>query len=202
MGRHSAPDEPDVDSAETTELSPIAVDLTIPSGRHSQLDDGQAADEFATVEIPPPPPVAAPDAAAPPAPPYAVPPAQAAPAGTEPEHEPDKKAAKQAEKQAEKQAREQAKAQEKADKADRRAEEKADKSESSTRADLRMLRQNSAVRAQALAAVIGSFLVYTVVMLVTDHTGVYLQWVWIPIVVSGFLVGLVLDLGHRRSNKS
>ena len=201
MGRHSAPDDPDLDSADTTEFTPIAVDLTVPFGRHSQ----PAQDEFATVEINPditPPPVAAPDAAAP-APPYASPPSPAQRVEQPgPAAERDSKAVKQADKQA----REHAKAQGKADKADQKAAQKAERKqargESSTRADLRMLRQNGAVRAQALAAVIVSFLLYTVVMLVIGRTDVYLQWLWTPIVLSGFLVGLVLDLGHRRANKS
>ena len=69
-------------------------------------------------------------------------------------------------------------------------------------ADLRILRQNSAVRAQAVGAVIAAFLVYTVVMIVLGRTGDYLLWLWIPIVASGVLVGLVLDLAHRRAAKN
>lgn len=201
MGRHSAPDEPDLDSADTTEIVPIVVDLTVPQGRHSQPDHDEMADEFATVEITPPPAAgpkfAAPEAAAPPAPPYAAPPAEARPSA-EPGEKPDKTAAKQAEKQA----RDRAKADKAATKAEQKEQRQQTRSESNTRADLRMLRQNGAVRAQALAAVIVSFLLYTVVMVVIGHADVYLQWVWIPIVLSGFLVGLVLDLGHRRANKS
>jgi len=157
MGRHSAPDEPDLDSAETTEIAPILVDLTLPRGRHSQADeDDTATVELATIDIAPPPPVT------------------------------DKPS----------------KADKSAEQAEAKAQRKQAKGESSTRADLRMLRQNGAVRAQALAAVIVSFLLYTIVMVVLGRTGVYLQWLWIPIVLAGFLVGLVLDLGHRRANKS
>ncbi|HEY2298883.1 MAG TPA: hypothetical protein VGH43_14205 [Jatrophihabitans sp.] len=170
MGRHSAPDEPDLDTAETTEFVPIAVDLAVPHGRHSHPDEDTGEetgeDAFPTVELdildvqPEQPPTA-------------------------PDEESDdgrtqKKAAKQAAKSERKQARR----------------------ESGTRADLRMLRQNGAVRAQALAAVIVSFLLYTIVMVVIGHSDLYLQWVWVPIVASGFLVGLVLDLGHRRANRS
>jgi hypothetical protein len=208
MGRHSAPDEPDLDSAETTELPAVLVDLTVPRGRHSQADeqadeDDTATIDLATIDIAPGSPIAAPESAAPAAPPYA-----AAPAGAEPGEQPDQQAGKQAQKEA----RDRAKAQAKADKAAKKAEQaeqaeakaqrKQAKSESNTRADLRMLRQNGAVRAQALAAVIVSFLLYTIVMVVIGRTDVYLEWLWIPIVLAGFLVGLVLDLGHRRANKS
>src|SRR5690349_1961242 len=170
MGRHSAPDEPDLDTAETTEFVPIAVDLAVPRGRHSHPDEDTGEqtgeDAFPTVEL---------DviAVASEQPPTAHEPA---PGDVRTEN----KAAEQAAKAEGKQARR----------------------DSGTRADLRMLRQNGAVRAQALAAVIVSFLLYTIVMVVIGSTNVYLQWVWIPIVASGFLVGLVLDLGHRRANKS
>jgi hypothetical protein len=70
--------------------------------------------------------------------------------------------------------------------------------ETDTQADLRVLRENSAVRARSLAAVLVSFLLYTVVMIVIGRTEVYLLWIWIPIVVAGVLVGVVLDLAHRE----
>jgi hypothetical protein len=176
MGRHSAPDEPDLDTADTTEFVPIAVDLAVPRGRHSQPDEdtgedtgeGTGEDAFPTVEL---------GIIGVPAPERDAPPAEEpAPADVRTQ----KKAAKQAAKSERKQAR----------------------ADSGTRADLRMLRQNGAVRAQALAAVIVSFLLYTIVMVAIGRTHAYLQWVWVPIVASGFLVGLVLDLGHRRANRS
>lgn len=69
--------------------------------------------------------------------------------------------------------------------------------ETDTQADLRVLRENSAVRARSIAAVLVSFLLYTIVMIVVGRTAVYLLWIWIPIVVAGVLVGVVLDLAHR-----
>lgn len=70
--------------------------------------------------------------------------------------------------------------------------------ESNTQADLRLLRESTAVRAQVLAAVIASFVLYTVVMLVIGKTSSYVLWIWIPIVVAGVGVGAVLDAAHRR----
>lgn len=74
--------------------------------------------------------------------------------------------------------------------------------ESGTRADLRMLRHNAAVRAQVIGAVIVMFLLYTVVLLVIGKTHDYLQWLFVPIVAAGVAVGLVLDLAHRRAGNS
>ena len=69
--------------------------------------------------------------------------------------------------------------------------------QSGTKADLRLLRQNGAVRAQCLAAVLVPFLLYTLAVVVVGRIDVYLVWIWIPIVLCGVLVGVVLDLGHR-----
>jgi cytoskeletal protein RodZ len=206
MGRHSAPDEPDLETADTTEFAPIAVDLAIPRGRHSHPDadtdertddertddedtgddsgDDGGQDAFPTIAL------GAIELEAPAAEPEHLP---EAPAGDDVRTptKADKAEQKAADKAADKAAKQAAK-----------SERKQARADSGTRADLRMLRQNGAVRAQALAAVIVSFLLYTVVMLVLGEAGVYLKWIWIPIVASGFLVGLVLDLGHRRANKS
>jgi cation transport ATPase len=84
----------------------------------------------------------------------------------------------------------------KPDKRDR----KAARSESNTRADLRMLRHNRALRLQCLLVVVIAFGAYTAVMLgVHDTSETYLRWIWIPIVLSGVLVGACLDLAHRRA---
>jgi hypothetical protein len=72
------------------------------------------------------------------------------------------------------------------------------KKESGTRADLRILREDRGVRWRCLAAVLVSFAVYTLVMLATGRMGSYAYWIWIPIVLSGVLVGTVLDWAHRR----
>jgi hypothetical protein len=89
----------------------------------------------------------------------------------------------------------------KPDKKATKAARKAERGESNTRADLRLLREQPAVRAQVIGAVIMSFLIYTVVMLVLGDSNKYLIWLWIPIVACGVLVGLVLDLAHRRARK-
>lgn len=84
----------------------------------------------------------------------------------------------------------------KPDKRDR----KAARGESNTRADLRMLRHNRALRLQCLLVVVIAFGAYTAVMLGMHHTSnTYLRWIWIPIVLSGVLVGACLDLAHRRA---
>jgi hypothetical protein len=87
-------------------------------------------------------------------------------------------------------------------KAAREAQRKAQPRGSETKADLRLLRNNGAVRAQAVGAVIVSFLLYTLTMLVIGRTDVYALWIWVPIVASGVLVGLVLDLAHRRGARA
>jgi hypothetical protein len=87
-------------------------------------------------------------------------------------------------------------------KAAREAQRKAQPRGSETKADLRLLRNDGAVRAQAVGAVIVSFLLYTLTMLVIGRTDVYALWIWVPIVASGVLVGLVLDLAHRRGTRS
>jgi hypothetical protein len=214
MGRHSASDEPEV---EVTDGSPgtdgaagsaVTLDLAARLGRHSRDDavddshtqriavitDAPIEDRHDTDVIAP---IEAPLAAEP-----VIGPPGVAP-GIEPDADTDtdtkaRKAAEKARARAEKAA---GKSQQQGDKAAAKAERKTQRRESGTRADLRMLRHNGAVRAQALAAVIVSFLLYTVVMVVIGDSGSYLQWLWIPIVASGVLVGLVLDLAHRRANK-
>ena len=195
MGRHSAPDEVDDDSVETD--SPLAVlDLGPVRGRHASADDEAGGDpavgaaEHDTAEF---------DQALTQrigvveAPPLEAPAQGDEKAAKKADKKADKagaKAAKQAERQAGKSA-----------KADRKADRKAQRGESDTRADLRMLREQPAVRAQVIGAVIASFLIYTLVMLALGHTDKYLLWLWVPIVACGVLVGLVLDLAHRRARK-
>ena len=58
------------------------------------------------------------------------------------------------------------------------------------------------MRARCIAAVLVSFLLYTVVMIVIGRADVYLLWLWIPIVVSGFGIGFVLDLAHKAASKA
>lgn len=72
------------------------------------------------------------------------------------------------------------------------------RSPSGTRGDLKLLRQNAALRVRCIGAVVATFLIYTVVLIVIGRTDVYLLWVWIPTVLSGILVGTFLDAAHRR----
>ena len=199
MGRHSTPDEGDDEAVEID--SPLALlDLGEVRGRHASAEDGadddaagaaeDGSDEFdqaltqriAVVDAPPPVPYA--ESPAPPAPPVAEPTADKASA----------KAAKRAQKTAEAERRAELKA-------DQKAARKTQRGESDTKADLRMLREQPAVRAQVIGAVIASFLVYTLVLLALGSTDKYLIWLWVPIVACGVLIGLVLDLAHRRARK-
>jgi hypothetical protein len=54
------------------------------------------------------------------------------------------------------------------------------------------------VRNRAIAAVLAPFVVYAVVMVVIGRTNVFLIWLWIPVILAGVLMGLILDLGHKR----
>lgn len=67
-----------------------------------------------------------------------------------------------------------------------------------SRADLALLREQPALRARCLAAVLAPFALYTLVILVLGHGDVYLIWVWIPIIVVGVLVGALLDAAHKK----
>lgn len=76
------------------------------------------------------------------------------------------------------------------------------RSASGTRADIRLLRRNGAVRFRCIAAVVVSFLLYTLVMVVIGRSDVYLLWIWVPTVLSGVLVGTLLDLAHRTESRA
>jgi type IV secretory pathway VirB10-like protein len=199
MGRHSAPDEVDDDAVEID--SPLAVlDLGEDRGRHASADDEAEGDSVASADRGTSDQATAEfdeahtqRLAVVDAPPLETP--------TKSDTKADKKAAKASAKAA-KQAEKAAKADRTAgQQADRKADRKAQRGESDTRADLRMLREQPAVRAQVIGAVIASFLIYTLVMLALGRTDKYLLWLWVPIVACGVLVGLVLDLAHRRARK-
>ena len=68
-----------------------------------------------------------------------------------------------------------------------------------TRADLRMLRDQPALRARCVAAIVVPFLAYALVLLVIGRTDVFLLWIWIPMVAAGVLFGSFLDAAHRRA---
>lgn len=175
MGRHSAPDqdESDDDAATLT----LIRDSGPTTGRHATVDP----DEPATVVFAAP---AQPDVeAAQPEVEAAQPEVEAAQSEVEAEGTADAERTAEAEPP-------------KPDKHDR----KAARGESNTRADLRMLRHNRALRLQCLLVVVIAFGAYTAVMLGLHHSGdTYLRWIWIPIVLSGVLVGACLDLAHRRA---
>jgi cation transport ATPase len=181
MGRHSAPDqdEPDDDAATLT----LIRDSEPTTGRHATLDP----DELATVVLAAP---AQPEVeAAQPEVEAAQPEVDAAQPEVEAESTAEAEETTDAEPAAEAETP-------KPDKRDR----KAARSESNTRADLRMLRHNRALRLQCLLVVVIAFGAYTAVMLgVHDTSETYLRWIWIPIVLSGVLVGACLDLAHRRA---
>lgn len=76
------------------------------------------------------------------------------------------------------------------------------KQESSTQADLRILREDAGVRWLVLGAVVVAFGIYTLVMLAFGKLADYAYWVWIPIVLSGVLIGAVLDWAHRQAKRA
>ena len=69
---------------------------------------------------------------------------------------------------------------------------------SPTARDFALFREHSDVRNRAIAAVLAPFVIYAVVMVVIGRTDVFLIWIWIPLILAGVLMGLVLDLGHKR----
>lgn len=73
-----------------------------------------------------------------------------------------------------------------------------------TAADLTLLRRHGDVRARCIAGLIVPFVAYVVVLLaIGSFTGrTFLLWLAVPIVVAGVLVGLFLDLGHRRYGRA
>ena len=71
-----------------------------------------------------------------------------------------------------------------------------------TNADLHLLRTSPALRARCIAAIVVPFALYVVLLVVIGHLGSFLLWVWVPTVLAGVLVGLFLDLAHRRSEAS
>ena len=62
-----------------------------------------------------------------------------------------------------------------------------------------MLRDQPALRARCVAAIVVPFLAYALVLLVIGRTDVFLLWIWIPMVAAGVLFGSFLDAAHRRA---
>ena len=69
---------------------------------------------------------------------------------------------------------------------------------SPTARDFALLRTHPDVRNRAIAALLVPFVAYAVVMVVTGRSGDFLIWIWTPLILAGVLVGLMLDLGHKR----
>jgi hypothetical protein len=78
-------------------------------------------------------------------------------------------------------------------------ERAAPRRERPTRGDLRLLRQDAALRARAVAALVVPFVLYTVVLAIIGRIDVYLYWIWIPAVLAGVLFGAQLDAAARRT---
>lgn len=69
----------------------------------------------------------------------------------------------------------------------------------STGSDFALVRSHGDVRARVIAGVVVPFAAYTVAMAVLGRLDLsYLTWIWIPLISAGVLVGLFLDLGHKR----
>lgn len=68
------------------------------------------------------------------------------------------------------------------------------------RADLRLLRSSSSLRARCIAALVLPFVLYTVVLVVISRLDAYLFWIWIPAILAGVLFGAQLDAAVRRAN--
>lgn len=70
-----------------------------------------------------------------------------------------------------------------------------------TRGDLQLLREHPAIRARCIAAALVPFALYTIGMIAAGAARDFAVWVWVPIVVAGICVGLVLDLGFRAMRR-
>ncbi len=71
-----------------------------------------------------------------------------------------------------------------------------------TNADLALLRSSPALRAQCIAAILVPFGIFIALLVALGHLGDLLLWVWVPTVVAGVLVGVFLDLAHRRTERA
>lgn len=70
---------------------------------------------------------------------------------------------------------------------------------SGTRADVRLLREHSVLRARCAAAVVVPFVIYAAALFAVGRADVFLLWMWIPTVTAGVLFGSFLDAAHRRA---
>lgn len=69
-----------------------------------------------------------------------------------------------------------------------------------TLSDLALIRRHADVRARCVAGLLVPFVLYVAVLLVIGPLSWVrlLLWIWIPLITAGVLVGLFLDIGHRR----
>jgi hypothetical protein len=70
-----------------------------------------------------------------------------------------------------------------------------------TKADGLLVRAHADVRNRCLAALVAPFVLWAAVLTVLDQWGDAVLWLWAPLVVGGVLVGVMLDLGHKRYPK-
>jgi hypothetical protein len=67
-----------------------------------------------------------------------------------------------------------------------------------TAGDLKLIRDHSDVRHRCVAAVVVPFLIFTVALAAVGGLDRYLVWVFVPTIVAGVLVGVILDHAHKR----
>lgn len=71
-----------------------------------------------------------------------------------------------------------------------------------SRGDLQLLRADGGLRLRCAGAVVLTFLIYTAVLILMGRSDVYVIWLWIPIVVSGVVIGGLLDHAHGARDRS
>jgi hypothetical protein len=74
----------------------------------------------------------------------------------------------------------------------------APKRPSGTASDLALLRAHPDVRARCIAGALSPFVFYAAALAAIGQLDVFLIWVWTPLILAGVLIGLFLDLGHKR----
>lgn len=84
------------------------------------------------------------------------------------------------------------------------AKTKKPKGAQSTRSDLALIRTHADVRARCAAGLLVPFVLYVAALVVIGPLSLvrFLLWIWIPLITAGVLVGLFLDVGHRRYDAS
>lgn len=187
MGRHSAPDDDAagvVESPSAPSAAPSAV--AVRSGRHARTDESAVAEAAATEAV-------ATEAVRPEV--VDVPVTAAGDLATVPTAFDETTDADAAAVSAQARATE-------AEPEPEPEREPKQRRESATRADLRMLREQPALRARCAAAAVVPFVLYAIVLIVIGAMSAFLLWVWIPTITAGAAVGGLLDAAHRRSERT